>query len=104
MVQPSCGSIPQTHSSIYMFLPRSDVHYNGGLSDFAVGCPGTSHCPTVLWDPMGHPTSPRSGICLVSFVHPIPLSHGTLESHGASFLTALLLCMYVCYLEMGGGT
>ena len=35
----------------------------GGLSDFAVGCPGTSHCPMVLWDPMGHPTSPRSGIC-----------------------------------------
>ena len=50
---------------------RAGCAGRGGLSDFAVGCPGTSHCPMVPWDPMGHPTSPRSGICLVPLVHPV---------------------------------
>ena len=74
-----------------------------GLSDFApqdvlgcpnvpwcLGIPGTSHqsqvcnalsllfipsySPMVLWDLMRYPSNPRSGICLVPLVHPIPLS------------------------------
>ena len=37
-------------------------------------------CHMMSWDPMRHPTSPRSGISLVPVVHPIPFSHGTLGS------------------------
>ena len=46
----------------YSFSPYGSIQIHTrqrGLSNFAVGCPGTSHCPMVPWDPIGHPNSPR---------------------------------------------
>ena len=63
-IVPWCLGIP------WDIPPVSGLEYAQSL------LPIPSYSPMVPWDPMGYPSSPRSGICLVPLVHPIPLSHG----------------------------